>query len=225
MARQGAAGSGNRGGQAPQRQPGRKSAASARVFRRRRAVFGALVLAVLMVLVGGVIFVVGLIPRGTAAAPASPLPSSRSSSAAAVPPSATPTPTAPATPVCDQNLVTVTAAVDAQVYAPGQNPVLELKVTNGGTAPCEVNIGTSQMEFLVMSGNDRIFSSKDCQEGNDDLTKTIVPGASETANFPWQRNRTAPGCTAVPVIPKPGYYVYQATLGQRTSNKVAFELQ
>ncbi len=178
-----------------------------------------------MVLVGGVIFVVGLIPRGTAAAPASPLPSSRSSSAAAVPPSATPTPTAPATPVCDQNLVTVTAAVDAQVYAPGQNPVLELKVTNGGTAPCEVNIGTSQMEFLVMSGNDRIFSSKDCQEGNDDLTKTIVPGASETANFPWQRNRTAPGCTAVPVIPKPGYYVYQATLGQRTSNKVAFELQ
>lgn len=230
MARQGAAGSGNRGGQAPQRQPGRRSAASARVFRRRRAVFGALVLAVLVVLVGGVIFVAGLIPPGTAAAPASPLPSSsRSSSAPVAPTSAAPTPTptatAPATPVCDQNLVTVTASVDAQVYAPGQSPVLELKVTNGGTAPCEVNIGTSQMEFLVMSGNDRIFSSKDCQDGNDDLTKTIVPGASETANFPWQRNRTAPGCTAVPVIPKPGYYVYQATLGQRTSNKVAFELQ
>jgi hypothetical protein len=68
--------------------------------------------------------------------------------------------------------------------------MLTLKVTNGGTMPCEVNIGTSQMEFVVTSGADRIFSSKDCQAKSEDLVKTIAPGASETANFPWSRNRT-----------------------------------
>ena len=95
---------------------------------------------------------------------------------------------------CEQNLVTVTAATDKAAYAGGENPLLTLKVTNGNRVPCEVNIGTSQMEFLVTSGSDRIFSSTDCQADATDLVKTIAPGQSETANFPWQRNRTVQGC-------------------------------
>ena len=81
--------------------------------------------------------------------------------------------------------MTVSASTDKAAYGPDENPLLSLKVTNGGTMPCEVNIGTSQMEFLVTSGADRIFSSKDCQAKSEDLVKTIAPGASETANFPW----------------------------------------
>ncbi len=54
-------------------------------------------------------------------------------------------------------------ATDKPAYAAGENPLLTLKVTNGNRVPCEVNIGTSQMEFLVTSGSDRIFSSTDCQ--------------------------------------------------------------
>jgi hypothetical protein len=99
-------------------------------------------------------------------------------------------------------------------------------VTNGGTMPCEVNIGTSQMEFLVTSGADRIFSSKDCQAKSEDLVKTIAPGASETANFPWPRNRTVEGCQ--PVEAKPGaggaYYIYTAKLGSKASPKAVFQL-
>ena len=91
---------------------------------------------------------------------------------------------------------------------------------------CEVNIGTSQMEFLVTSGADRIFSSKDCQAKSEDLVKTIAPGASETANFPWARNRTLEGCS--PVEAKPGaggaYYIFTAKLGSRASPKAVFQL-
>ena len=98
---------------------------------------------------------------------------------------------------CEQNLVTVTAATDKPAYADGENPLLTLKVTNGNKVPCKVNIGTSQMEFLVTSGSDRIFSSTDCQADATDLVKTIAPGQSETANFPWQRNRTVQGCAPI----------------------------
>ena len=139
-------------------------------------------------------------------------------------PSATPTPSP--TPTCNQNLVTVSASTDKPAYGPEEKPLLSLKVTNGGTMPCEVNIGTSQMEFLVTSGADRIFSSKDCQAKSEDLVKTIAPGASETANFPWPRNRSLKGC--LPIEAKPGrrrgllHFHGQARL--KASPKAVFQL-
>ena len=151
------------------------------------------------------------------AAGASPSPSASD-------PAATPTPSA--TPGCNQNLVTVSASTDKAAYGPGENPMLTLKVTNGGTMPCEVNIGTSQMEFLVTSGPDRIFSSRDCQAKSEDLVKVIAPGASETANFPWSRNRSVEGCQ--PIEAKPGgggaYYIFTAKLGSKASPKAVFQL-
>ena len=151
------------------------------------------------------------------AAGASPSPSASE-------PAATPTPSA--TPGCNQNMVTVSASTDKAAYGPGENPMLTLKVTNGGTMPCEVNIGTSQMEFLVTSGPDRIFSSRDCQAKSEDLVKVIAPGASETANFPWSRNRSVEGCQ--PIEAKPGgggaYYIFTAKLGSKASPKAVFQL-
>ena len=141
-------------------------------------------------------------------------------------PSSAPTPTPTPIPTCNQNLVTVSGSTDKPAYGPDEKPLLRLKVTNGGTMPCEVNIGTSQMEFLVTSGADRIFSSKDCQAKSEDLVKTIAAGASETANFPWARNRTLEGCS--PVEAKPGaggaYYIFTAKLGSRASPKAVFQL-
>ena len=158
----------------------------------------------------------------SADAAASPAPSATPSA----PPSAPPSPTAAATPTCNQNLVTVTASTDKGAYGPGENPMLTLKVTNGGTVPCEINMGTSQMEFLVTSGSDRIFSSKDCQASSEDLDKVLAPGASETANFPWGRNRSADGCKAVAAAPGGGgaYYIFTAKLGSRASPKAVFQL-
>jgi hypothetical protein len=126
--------------------------------------------------------------------------------------------------VCDLNLVTVTASTDQPAYAAGQNPVLSMKITNGGAAPCQVNVGTSQLVFLVMSGEDRIFSSKDCQAKGDDLVKQIDPGKSEIANFPWQRNRTTEGCGVISAKPATGTYTFKAVLGNKASTKAVFQL-
>ncbi|MET1085962.1 MAG: hypothetical protein ABWY04_02385 [Arthrobacter sp.] len=201
------------------------------VYRRRR-----------LFLVVALLLVIGLVVGGFSLAGAfsgsSEQASSRDSAAGATAsadpssqatPSATAlesTPTPSATPSCNQNLVTVSASTDKAAYGPEENPMLTLKVTNGGTVPCEVNIGTSQMEFLVTSGADRIFSSKDCQAKSEDLLKIIAPGASESANFPWSRNRTVEGCR--PVEAKPGaggaYYIFTAKLGSKASPKAVFQL-
>ncbi|MDQ0030769.1 hypothetical protein [Arthrobacter bambusae] len=195
------------------------------VYRRRRlVVFGALLLVLAMLVAGAVAMsssLSGKADSGASRAPAAgatPAIQTPSEDPTAV--TATPTPT----PVCDLNLVTVTASTDQPAYAAGQNPVLSMKITNGGSAPCQVNVGTSQMEFLVMSGEDRIFSSKDCQAKSDDLVKQIDPGKSEIANFPWQRNRTTEGCGVISAKPATGTYTFKAILGNKASTKTVFQL-
>jgi hypothetical protein len=217
--------SGSRTGSGVPRKP------SPAVYRRRRLFVGVGLLMVVGLVFGG-FAVAGAFngteqassTDGTTAGAAGAAPAPRDSPSAT--PSSAPTPTPTPTPTCNQNLVTVSGSTDKPVYGPGEKPLLSLKVTNGGTMPCEVNIGTSQMEFLVTSGADRIFSSKDCQAKSEDLVKTIAPGASETANFPWGRNRSVDGCQ--PIEAKPGgggaYYIFTAKLGSRASPPAVFQL-
>jgi hypothetical protein len=216
--------------QGPARKAARKPVSP--IYRRRRLFVGAALLLVIAVAIGGFAAVSSILTAGQSS------PGGQSPSGGGAPPSGQETepaagPEATASPSatpegngCEQNLVTVTAATDKPVYADGENPVLTLKVTNGNRVPCEINIGTSQMEFLVTSGSDRIFSSTDCQADATDLVKTIPPGQSETANFPWQRNRTLQGCA--PIEAKPGaggaYYVFTARLADKTSPKAVFQL-
>ena len=213
-------------------QPGKKPAGtnasgavrrpSAAVYRRRRQFAGGALLLVVGLTAGGIATVSGALNRSEQA-------SSTGTGGSANPsgqpsPSATPSATASASPTCDQKLVTVSAGTNKAAYGPDEKPVLTLKVANGGKLPCKVNIGTSQMEFLVTSGSDRVFSSKDCQAESDDLVRTIAPGKSETANFPWPRNRSVQGCEEIPDGVGAGYYVFIAKLGPKVSPPAVFQL-
>jgi hypothetical protein len=193
------------------------------VYRRRRLFVGAILLLVLSLAVGGFVAISNALNGAAPAATTSGTPQ-QEQPGSTPPPSAQDSAAASPSPGCDQKLLTVAAATDKAAYAAGENPLLTLKVTNGNTVPCEVNIGTSQMEYLVTSGSDRIFSSKDCQAESSDLVKTIAPGKSETANFPWARNRTVEGCAAVAAQPAAGTYVFTARLGNKTSPKAIFQL-
>lgn len=213
-------------------QPGKKAVArpqgavrkpSAAVYRRRRQFAGGALLLVVGLTAGGIATVSGALnpsseQTSSTGADGSPGPSGQPS------PSATLSATPSASPTCDQKLVTVTAGTNKAAYGPDEKPVLTLKVANGGKLPCKVNIGTSQMEFLVTSGSDRVFSSKDCQAESDDLVRTIEPGKSETANFPWPRNRSLQGCGEIPDGVGAGYYVFIAKLGPKVSPPAVFQL-
>lgn len=124
---------------------------------------------------------------------------------------------------CAEDVV-VEASTDKSVYAPAENPVLTLTVSNTGGEDCMVNLGTSEMEFLITSGNDRIFSSKDCQVDAADNYQSLEPGQTEEANFVWERSRTAPGCDDVNANPRPGTYILVTKLGPHASEEQAFKL-
>lgn len=196
------------------------------MYRRRRLVVLIGLLVVIALLVAGISAITrALAGSGEPEAVSTP-PATTAPTAVSTPSAGATTPSASPTPVCDFNLMTVAAKTDKPAYAAEELPMLTMTITNGGSAPCEVNVGTSQMEYLVMSGADRIFSSKDCQTGGVDLIKTIQPGKSETANFPWQRNRTLEGCGAINAKPGAGgaYYTFEARLGNKASPKAVFQL-
>ena len=212
----------------PARKPVQKTVSP--IYRRRRLFVGAALLLVIAVAFGGFAAASNILNAGQSGSGGGETPSGQETEAAPAPgttASATASPSPSATGNgCELNLVTVTAATDKPAYAAGENPVLTLKVTNGNKVPCQVNIGTSQMEFLVTSGSDRIFSSTDCQADATDLVKTIAPGQSETANFLWERNRSVEGCKLIDAKPGAGgaYYVFTARLADKTSPKAVFQL-
>ena len=216
-------------------QPGRPSQPSQAVYRRRRLAL----LLVLVIAVAGLTWV-GFAVAGaltadedaSASGPSQPAPEPAPGAATGTPkadasksgePQPSDEPSDP-DPMCPAAAVKVEASTDVPAYAAGVNPLLTLSVTNTGSEPCDINVGTNQMEFIVTSGSDRIFSSADCQDGGADLVKEFAPGATEKANFTWERIRSAPGCGAVASNPSPGWYVFTARLGATTSEKAVFQL-
>lgn len=206
---------------------------SPRVYKRRRQLVALLALLLIGGLIWAAIAVAGVFRGDTAPAPAAAGPagaapdtSASPTATAAATATASPTPSAtPSEPECNPASIEVTGSTDAETYAADQSPILSLTVSNTGDVPCPVNVGTSQMEFLVTSGDDRIFSSRDCQEGAEDLEVTIEPGESETARFAWERIRSAPECAEVDAVPGPGQYAFQTRLGERTSDDIPFTLE
>lgn len=208
--------------------PGGKSArpkVSAKVYRRRRLV--AVIFASLVVgaLVAAGFFIAGLVGSDTGAA--QPDETGQGVSDTTETAKAPVKVGTPPSDVCDEAGIKVSASVDKPSYAGDELPVLTLQVTNSGKTACDINVGTSQMEYVITSGDDIIFNSKFCAAELTDLVKNLAPGASEKANMVWHLNRTAPDCAKV--VSEPGRggatYVLVATLGKWSSDKVPFTLE
>lgn len=192
------------------------------MYRRRRLVAAILALLVIGSLVAGIFFIAGLLGNGPDAGPDGA--AVGNSSMAKPEPDAKPG--TPPSAVCDEAGIKVAAATDKESYGPQEFPVLTLRVTNTGKAPCDINVGTSQMEYQITSGDDVIFNSRDCQLDSTDLVKNLKPGASETANFLWKVKRSTPECSKVAAEPGRGgaTYALVATMGKWSSEKVLFTL-
>lgn len=126
---------------------------------------------------------------------------------------------------CEDSDVAVEASTDHAVYQQGENPVLTLSISNEGDDECTINLGTSEMEYLITSGEDRIFSSTDCQVEATDNYQTLKSGETEKANLTWERIRTTPDCEPVESGAQPGTYTLVTKLGERASEPELFKLE
>ena len=93
---------------------------------------------------------------------------------------------------CDPSGITLTPVTDAASYAAGVQPMLSMTITNSGASACTFDVGTDAQVYLITSGSDQIWSSKDCQTAPAANKQILEPGkALSTTPFAWDRTRSS----------------------------------
>ncbi len=154
-------------------------------------------------------------------------------------PSDTPAPTSTPTPTftsaaggeeCNPDQIAIEAITDSTSSEGDEQPKLSMSIENIGAAPCTFDVGTAAQEYIITSGTDRIWSSKDCQTGASANPVILAPGLEQTTTpFSWDRTRSStttcdgsrPAAVAGPDGPT---YRLTVMLGDLESEDVAFRL-
>jgi hypothetical protein len=67
-----------------------------------------------------------------------------------------------------------------------------MSITNSGASACTFDVGTDAQVYLITSGSDQIWSSKDCQTAPAANKQILEPGkALSTTPFAWDRTRSS----------------------------------
>lgn len=188
---------------------------SPRVYWRRRLV-------VLLVLLAGIVAIVLVVSSlGSGGTPASsPSPQGGDSTPSATP---SPTPAAIEGAPCDPTVMSVVAKTDTNSYAAGQLPQLSFTLTNTGGTSCTYNVGTTQQAYVITSGAEQYWSSKDCETGAIDSELLLEPNTPVTSSaLTWDRTRSSTTTcdSARPPVPARGAtYRLIVTVGATTASK------
>ena len=201
------------------------------VYWRRRALVIGVLLAVVLVVVLIVARPGSGDEGGGAAATATPTatPAAESSAPPATAPAADATEAAGApaasgdAPACSPGQIVLEPVSDKSAYGPGELPQISMTITNSGRDDCSIDLGSAHQELVVSSGDDRYWSSKDCQvNGTDQL---VVVAAGETLSTPpiaWDRTRSSVDtCDSAALDPVPAggaSYRLSVSVGDVTSD-------
>ncbi|MCU1587184.1 MAG: hypothetical protein JWN31_677 [Frankiales bacterium] len=181
----------------------------AATYWRRRA---GLLLAVIAVLFLGKSCLGGGGGGGTPKAHTTPTPSSSPSTAA----------TGAASTVCADSALKAEASTDEPTYALGSTPKMTLAITNTSKTACARDMGSGAIEFVVFSGEDRVWSSDDCGTGRAASVVTLAPGARKVVTITWAGKRSKPNCAGSHDDAKPGTYRVVGRAGTLHSSGAVF---
>jgi hypothetical protein len=122
---------------------------------------------------------------------------------------------------CVTDALAVSVRSDKRVYKKGEKPKLFITVKNISDLPCRVDLGSDALSFVVTSGNDRVWSSDDCQgKGTKDI-RVLKPGQALEARAVWSGARSAPGCPKGQPQARPGTYVVDGRAGKAAPERRA----
>ena len=157
-------------------------------------------------------------PSASADPSTSPDPGTDPSASASAGPSASVAP-------CPDEVLRIEAAATEDSFPVGARPELELRVTNTGRTPCSRDLGQAAVELLVVSGDDRIWSSDDCAPGGRADVTTLQPGAPEVSTVTWSGTRSRPRCAGEAEPARAGTYRVNGRVGELRESGESFVLR
>lgn len=140
-------------------------------------------------------------------------------------PVATTSAPAPGVPDCAPPALAVSITADSADVAAGVMPTFTVTITNAGNTSCVVDAGELKREVVIVSGTDRVWSSKDCARPDSPARSLLLtPGMTDTTQLAWNRIRSAAGCPAGLPTPRAGTYQATVALAGTSGGPTVFRL-
>jgi hypothetical protein len=106
---------------------------------------------------------------------------------------------------CDGSDLRPTLTGDRTVKV-GKKTTFSLSVINGGKKTCTATVKPSTATLTIVSGGDRIWSTKDCPAALPTTKRTLLPEHALTWKVSWSGKRSGDDCSTSKAKPKKGYY-------------------
>lgn len=120
--------------------------------------------------------------------------------------------------------VTVTAVTDKPSYRKGEKARLEMQITNTGSTPCSLDVGSKAVELEVRSGSRTVWRSSACQVGATSRVTDLSPGAVMRSTVSWDLTAAPSNCSATGTRVAPGDYTLLTRDGGFRSGPKAFRI-
>lgn len=114
-----------------------------------------------------------------------------------------PVPATPAT--CEVSSLHPAVAGDRTVRTT-KKTTFALSLVNRGEKTCTVTANPASVALTVVSGGDRIWSTRDCPAAQPTVRRTIRPGHAAEWQVTWSGKRSGDGCSTGAAAPRAGYY-------------------
>jgi hypothetical protein len=158
-------------------------------------------------------------PSSTAPAPSSPVVAPSSAPVVSSPPVVT----SPPTPKpCLATALKIVAATAAPTYAVGASPMLLMRVTNKGPAPCLQDLADRQIVMQVFNGESRVWGSHDCQIQPGTSNRILAVAKTVQVSLVWSGLSSEPKCAGTRQRVGAGTYTLYVSLSGHTGTSVKF---
>jgi len=127
-------------------------------------------------------------------------------------------------PACAAQDLSVAAVTGKDSYHVGDQPLVELQVTNVGAAPCVQDLADKQVELKVYNGESRVWGSHDCKVQPGTAERTLTPHTPVLVAITWSGLSSRPGCSGTRQRVGAGSYTLYATLAGKTGKAAQFSL-
>ena len=127
-------------------------------------------------------------------------------------------------PNCTASELAVAAVTGKSSYNVGDQPLLELQVTNTGAAPCVQDLADREVELKVYNGESRVWGSHDCKIQPGVSERTLAPNTPVLVAITWSGLSSNPGCAGTRQRVGAGSYTLYAALAGKTGKAAQFSI-
>lgn len=150
---------------------------------------------------------------------------SRHTTASSSPASTSSTKSSPAAPQpCLASQLSISAVAGQSTYHVGDEPLLELQVTNTGSTPCVQDLADKQIELRVYNGESRVWGSHDCQIQPGTNPRTLAADQPVRVAITWSGLTSQPNCAGTRQRVGAGTYTLYALLSGKTGKATQFTI-